>query len=168
MSNTSKPLSDCMDTYTRAVARGDIAQAYRGILSALSSFKSAWGESHTFDKVGELYQGYMDMSFVSVLPASLAQKRLKIALVYLHPTGDFSLWLTAGNRAIQKSVSETLRSAPLGHYELSVLEPGVDAIIALDLPKPYAFDEPERLTAYFLHAAEAFLTDMTAIVSGIE
>lgn len=167
MKQTTKSLSDCIERYTTAVAQGDIASAYRGILSALTQFKSAWESAHPQDTVGALYQGYLDMSFVAVLPAALAEKRLKISLVYLHPSGTFTLWLIAGNRAIQKSVSDALRNVPLGIYALTKLEPGVDAIIALDLPKPYAFDEPEQLTKNLLQAAEAFLADMTALVGSI-
>lgn len=167
MKQTTESLSDCIDRYTTAVAQGDIASAYRGILSALTRFKSAWESAHPQDTVGALYQGYLDMSFVAVLPTALAEKRLKISLVYLHPSGSFTLWLIAGNRAIQKSVSDALRNVPLGKYNLTKLEPGVDAIIALDLPKPYAFDEPEQLTKNLLQAAEAFLADMTALVGSI-
>lgn len=164
MQHPIKPLSACIDTYTNAVAQGDIAQAYRGILSALAQFKSAWETAHPQDTVGSLYQGYMDMSFVAIAPASFAEKRLKISLVFLHDSGTFTLWLSAGNRAIQKSVSEAFRAVPLGQYSLSVLEPGVDSIIALDLPKPYAFDEPKSLTRMLVQAAEAFLADMAALV----
>ena len=82
-------------------------------------------------------------------------------------SGVFSLWFTAGNRAIQKRVSDALKHVPLGKYTLCTLEPGVDAIIALDLPKPYRFDEPEQLTKDLLQAAESFFTDMTALVGSI-
>ena len=167
MKQTTKSLSSFIDRYTTAVAQGDLTYAYHGILSALTRFKSAWESAHPQDTVGTLYQGYLDMSFVAVLPAALAEKRLKISLVYLHPSGSFTLWLIAGNRAIQKSVSDALRNVPLGEYTLTKLEPGVDAIIALDLPKPYAFDEPEQLTKDMLQAAEAFLADMTALVGSI-
>ena len=109
----------------------------------------------------------MDMSFVAFAPAELAEKRLKISLVFLHLTGDFSLWRAAGNREIQKRVSASLRSVPLGQYSLSVLEPGVDAIIAYDLRKPYPFDEPEELNHALLAAAEAFTRDMIALTASI-
>ena len=109
----------------------------------------------------------MDMSFVAFAPAPLAEKRLKISLVFLHDTGLFSLWLAAGNREIQKRVSEALRHAPLGTYSLSTLEPGVDAIIASDVPKPYALDEPETLTKALVATAEAFTRDMVSLVSSI-
>jgi hypothetical protein len=167
MEQASNPVSVCVDLYTNAVMQGDIARAYRGILSALSQFKSAWEAAHPQDAVGALYQGYMDMSFVSVLPAPLKAKRLKISLVYLHPSGIFSLWLAAGNRTIQKNISDALRGVPLGNYSITALAPGVDAIIAHDLPKPYPFQNPEKLTATLLHAAETFLTDMTALTGSI-
>ena len=107
------------------------------------------------------------MSFVAFAPAALAEKRLKISLVFLHDTGTFSLWLAAGNRDIQKRVSEALRSLPLGTYSLSTLEPGVDAIIAYDLPKPYTFDDPQTLNAALVAAAEAFARDMISLTASI-
>ena len=119
------------------------------------------------DTVGALYQGYMDMSFVAFAPAALAEKRLKVSLVFLHDTGTFSLWLAAGNRDIQKRVSEALRSLPLGKYSLSTLEPGVDAIIAYDLPTPYTFDDPQALNAALVAAAEAFTRDMISLTASI-
>lgn len=164
MKRPVKPLSASVAAYSEAVAEGDLARAYRGILAALTQFKSAWEASHPEDTAGALYQGYMDMSFVAVLPAALAHKRLKISLVFLHDSGTFSLWLIAGNRAIQKSVSEALSRFPLGQYALTVLETGVDSIIALDLPKPYAFDEPDVLTANLVASAERFLADMIALI----
>jgi hypothetical protein len=167
MQQQPRPLSDCITDYVGAVSAGDFARGYRGILAALAQFKSAWETAHPKDTVGALYQGYMDMSFVAVLPASLAQRRLKISLVFLHKRGIFSLWLTAGNRAIQKRVSDALKHAPLGKYSLSMLEPGVDAIIALDLPKPYCFDEPDKLTKDLLQAAQTFLADMTELLGSI-
>jgi hypothetical protein len=168
MKQSNESLQTCVERYVGAVAQGDIVRAYRGILAALTQFKSSWESTHPQDAVGALYQGYLDMSFVAVLPLSLAEKRLKISLVFLHETGTFTLWLTAGNRAIQKNVSTALQRITLGRYQLTELEPGVDAIIALDLPKPYAFDEPDALTMRLVAAAEAFLADMTVLIQQID
>lgn len=168
MNHETVSLGRCVDAYCAAVAQGDIARAYRGILSTLTQFKSTWEAAHPADSVGALYQGYLDMSFVAVMPVALTEKRLKISLVFLHPEGVFSLWLIAGNRAIQKSVSDSLRTLPLGGYTLSKLEPGVDAIIARDLPKPYQFDQPDALNALLMRSAEAFTADMIALVDAME
>lgn len=165
MRTETEALSSCIEDYCRAVADVRFPRAYRGILSALVQFQAAWKAAHPSDSVGALYQGYMDMSFVAFAPAPLAEKRLKISLVFLHDTGFFSLWLAAGNREIQKRVSDALRLVPLGTYSLCVLEPGVDAIIAYNLPKPYAFDEPEALTKALIAAAEAFTRDMLSLTA---
>lgn len=159
-----KALSEQIDAYCQAVAGGDYPAAYRGILSALTAFKTAWEHAHPQDSVGALYQGYLDMSFIAVAPASLAVQRLKISLVFLHAEARFLLRLTAGNRAIQAKTSAELRKKSLGAYELCALQPGVDAIISLTVPPPYAFDEPEVLTKTLTHAAERFLCDMETLL----
>ena len=160
-------LTACIADYCHAVADGRLPRAYRGILASLTLFQTTWKSAHPADTVGALYQGYMDMSFVAFAPAALAEKRLKISLVFLHDAGTFSLWFAAGNRDIQKRVSEALRSLPLGTYSLSTLEPGVDAIIAYDLPKPYTFDDPQALNAALVAAAEAFTRDMISLTTSI-
>jgi len=160
MDSTKTSLSNCIAAYCRAVREDDLPRAYRGILSALMAFKAGWESAHPEDSVGALYQGYLDMSFVAVAPAAFGARRLKISLVFLHDTGLFSLWLTAGNRAIQAQTSQELAKKPLGSYSLSELKPGVDAIISQDITQPYAFDEPERFTSQLIAAAERFLSDM--------
>lgn len=165
MKNAPQSLSVCVEEYADLVARGDIARAYRAILSTLTQFKSAWEALQPADSVGALYQGYLDMSFVSVAPAALTKDRLKISLLFLHESGLFSLWLVAGNRAIQKAVSESLRHVPLGSYQLTALGPGIDAIIEQPLPKPYAFDAPETLIAELVAAMEHFTADMIVLLS---
>ena len=162
MEHTS--LAQDVAAYCGAVSDGALPRAYRGILSALTSFKSAWEIAHPQDSVGALYQGYMDMSFVALAPAAFGPRRLKISLVFLHDEGVFTLWLTAGNRAIQAETSASLRGKPLGGYVLCALKPGVDAIISNTVPKPYTFDEPERLTARLVQEAEQFLGDMAALL----
>ncbi|MPN26684.1 hypothetical protein SDC9_174109 [bioreactor metagenome] len=104
------------------------------------------------------------MSFVAVAPAAFRARRLKISLVFLHAEGTFSLWLTAGNRIIQAQTAEELAQKPLGTYSLSSLKPGVDAILSQEVPPPYAFDEPERLTARLIDAAERFFFDMKSLL----
>ena len=167
MTNPTGSLTACIEDYCHAVEDGRLPRAYRGILASLTLFQTTWKSAHPADTVGALYQGYMDMSFVAFAPAALAEKRLKISLVFLHDTGTFSLWLAAGNRDIQKRVSEALRSLPLGTYSLSTLEPGVDAIIAYDLPKPYTFDDPQTLNAALVAAAQAFTRDMISLTASI-
>lgn len=159
-SNQSKDIAQ----YNTLVAEGSLPRAYRAILAQLTACKSAWEQAHPNDSVGALYQGYLDMSFIAVAPSSLAERRLKVSLVYLHDTGRFSLWLAAGNRKIQAELSQELSKKNLGSYTLCTLKPGVDAIIAYDVPSPYAFDEPVELTQTLIRETEKFLSDMLTLV----
>ena len=156
-----------IESYCAAVAKGGLPRAYRGILAQLTLFQSAWMQAHPADSAGTLYPGYLDMSFVSFAPAELAARNLKLSLVFLHESCEFTLWLVARNRAIQKRVSESLRGVPLGCYRLTKLEPGVDAIIEFTLEKPYAFDETALLTQRLITAADAFANDMIRLVSAL-
>ena len=160
-------LTQDVAAYCSAVSDGALPRAYRGILSVLTSFQSAWKVAHPQDNVGALYQGYMDMSFVAVAPAAFGARRLKISLVFLHDEGGFTLWLTAGNRAIQAETSAALRGKPLGGYTLCALKPGVDAVISHTVPRPYAFDEPERLIMRLMKETEHFLDDMIALIEAL-
>ena len=166
MDSEKLSLSNCVAAYCRAVRQDDLPRAYRGILAALMAFKAGWESAHPEDSVGALYQGYLDMSFVAVAPSAFGARRLKISLVFLHDEGVFTLWLTAGNRAIQAQTSKELAKKPLGIYSLCALKPGVDAIISQDITPPYAFDEPERFTAQLITAAERFLSDMKTLLEG--
>ena len=167
MTNPTGSLTACIADYCHAVADGRLPRAYRGILASLTLFQTTWKSAHPADTVGALYQGYMDMSFVAFAPAALAEKRLKISLVFLHDEGVFTLWLTAGNRAIQAETSAALRGKPLGGYTLCALKPGVDAVIAHAVPLPYAFDEPERLIMRLMKETEHFLDDMIALIEAL-
>jgi len=53
--------------------------------------------------VGNVYQGYMDMSYFSVNTRKMKDKGLKIALVYQHEKGQFEAWLSPRNREIAKA-----------------------------------------------------------------
>ena len=160
----TESISDCVRTYTASLRSGDLPLAYRAILSALLSFRTAWQREHPQDKTGGLYQGYLDMSFVAVSPPRLANRRLKISLVYLHAEGRFSLWLAAENRAIQAEIWNALMGKNIGGDTLTSLRPGTDAIIEREVPPPYAFDEPDALTNRLMDAAEGFVRDMAALI----
>ena len=57
-------------------------------------------------KVTSLYQGYLDMSRIALVPPKLEQLGLKIAIVYVHASKGFEFWLAAKNRSLQDSWRE--------------------------------------------------------------
>ncbi|MEL7603271.1 MAG: hypothetical protein AAGU77_08970, partial [Bacillota bacterium] len=82
--------------------------------------------------------------FAFTLPA-LKDRKLKIAVVYLHEECRFELWLAAANRKIQVDYIEKLRHKDIGEYTLSQAAPGVDAILYTTICEQPDFGHPEEL-----------------------
>jgi hypothetical protein len=87
----------------------------------------------------------MDMSYFAITPPELREKKLKIAIVYLHEPGRFDAWLGGNNRHIQAAIIEQLSKKNLGGYQLSQVQPGVDSIIETLLVAQPDFDQPDAL-----------------------
>lgn len=84
-----KSLNAWIRVYTSTVQQGDVPLAYRSILELMGRLKSRFMKSGY--EVSGLYPGYMDMSYVAVNTSRLKEHGLKIAVVYLHATGQFKV-----------------------------------------------------------------------------
>ena len=100
-------LNQLIANYTQALSQGEIQIAYKGIMEFMGKMRAELIKKYPEYQVSGIYQGYMDMSYFSMASDSLKDKGLKIAIVYLHETGCFEVWLSARNREIaRKYVSE--------------------------------------------------------------
>ncbi len=99
-----------------------------------------------------LYFGYMDMTYFAFTPYDLKNKRLKIAIIYLHEQGEFEVWLSGSNRKIQAEYIKLLSGKNLGKYKLSQTLSGVDSIIESTLAEQPDFDHPEELKKHIVRA----------------
>jgi hypothetical protein len=50
---------------------------------------------------GNMYPGYLDMPYFSFFPKSFKQRKLKVAIVFLHDTCRFEVWLAGYNKPVQ-------------------------------------------------------------------
>jgi hypothetical protein len=94
----------------------------------------------------------------------LKRKKLKIAIVFLHETCKFEVWLAGQNRQIQAEVIQRLSQRDLGNYKLSRIQPGVDAIIASVLVENPDFNHLEELKAQLELKTLKFTEDMISIL----
>lgn len=138
-------LNSLVQEYTRQLSKGQIQKAYRGIMTFMSGLKSHLDGHYPNYATSALYFGYMDMSYFAFTPPELREKKLKIAIVYLHEEGRFDAWLGGNNRHIQAAVIEQLSHKDLGGYQLSQVQPGVDSIIETLLVAQPDFDQPDAL-----------------------
>lgn len=160
-------LQQAVSRYTASLSDGDPQRAYRAILSYMSSLQTELSGRFPACAGGALYPGYLDMTYFALTPPELREKKLKLALVYLHAEARFELWLAANNRALQAETVKKLSALPLGKYRVTSPAPGVDAIIeTIALAEP-DFDQPERMTLLLADAFASFAADMRALIGKI-
>ena len=60
---------------------------------------------------GNIYYGYMDMTYFSFFPDSLKKRKLKAGIVFLHDSCKFEVWLFGYNKKIQAKYWELLKES---------------------------------------------------------
>lgn len=152
-------------SYRRALEDGSVQRAYKGVLSFVSQLQARLLERFPACAAGAFYPGYLDMTYFALTPPELRERKLKLAVVYLHAENRFELWLAANNRALQAEAAEQLAKLPPGGYEVTRPAPGVDAIIAAIAAAEPDFDRLDDLMQTLADAFSVFSRDMTALIS---
>ena len=151
--------------YREQLRKGHIQKAYKGIMTFMSALKSHMENVDPAYFSSALYFGYMDMTYFAFTSPALKEKKLKIAIVYLHEAGRFEAWLGGSNRKIQAEWIEKLKGKDIGKYKLSQIQPGVDSIIETILCKKPDFDDSELLKEELADKTLKFIDDLSAIVN---
>ncbi|MDW7740600.1 MAG: hypothetical protein SCJ97_11200 [Bacillota bacterium] len=84
--------------YNSQLSKGMIQAAYKYIMKFMSDLSIYLKKLHPDYTVSALYYGYMDMTYFAFTPDDLRNKKLKIAIVYLHEQSRFEVWLSGNNR----------------------------------------------------------------------
>ena len=161
------PLSDLMAEYRRQLERGIVQEAYRGLMAYLSSLRSHIEARHPDCAVsGSLYLGTMDMTYFSVTPRSLADRRLKVAVVFLHEAFRFEVWLAGANKQVQAAFWKRFRASGWDRYRVVPATRGVDAIVEHVLADSPDFRDLDALTERVERGTFAFIADVEEFLSG--
>ena len=158
-------LNSHMREYTTQLRKGHIQIAYKGLLGFMSNLSGYLASKHLDYTKRALYFGYMDMTYFAFTPAALKNKKLKIAIVYLHEQARFEAWLGGTNRKIQAEYIELLRRKDIGLYTLSEVSPGADSIIEATLVDQPDFDQLEELKIRIENKSIEFANDIMAFLN---
>ena len=155
-----------MSEYRRQMELGVISRAYRGLMEYMRDlrvhFESAVPGSFVS---GSVYPGYMDMTYFSFTPESLHHRKLKIAIVFLHETCRFEVWLAAMNKRVQAEYWNLLRERNWTTYPLPPAVKGVDAITGHVLSEDPDFRDLPALTRQIEHGVLQFIADIEDFLS---
>lgn len=158
-------LNDQIQEYIVQLRKGQIQKAYKGIFAFMTGLRSYLETSYPDYITSGLYNGYMDMTYFAFTPDELRKKKLKVAIVYLHETGSFEIWLAGNNRKIQSEYIEKMKDINTGKYKLSQIQPGVDSILESVLDQNPDFDHPDKLQRQIEMKTLDFLKDIRIFVA---
>jgi len=117
---------------------------------------------------GNVYQGYMDMTYFSIIPPSLKQHKLKIAVVFLYDAFRFEVWLSGYNRQVQAKYWQMFRERGWQPYRLVDDPLKADAILEHILVAEPDFTDPDALTRQIEIGVTAFIKEMLMIVQSLD
>ena len=160
-----QPAKGIFSEYKLLLSEGKVQKAYRGILQFMMQLQTRLKAEHLEFEASGFYQGYMDMTYFSFTPKPLSDIGLKIAIVFLHESFSFQVWLSARNRKLQEKYIQLLKQKGWNPAEISKVGPGIDSIIENVLVINPDFEDPAALshqilagTLEFSRKIEAFLT----------
>lgn len=155
-----------MAEFKRLLAQGDVQRGYRGLMAYLHSLRTHCASAYPDYAVsGSVYQGYMDMSYFSVIPASFKSRGLKVAIVFLYDTFRFEVWLAGYNKKVQAVYWDLFQRGPCIPYCPVPSTAGSDAIIEHVLVEDPEFGDIDALTRTIVDGAAVFIRDIEHFLS---
>lgn len=140
-----QPLSFYLKKYQEQLAIGHVEIAYNAIQDFMSHLRVHFTKKYAyFLSVGNGQEGRMDMSYFTLIPNNLKQKKLKIVLIFNHKDFQFEMWLVGQNKQIQLKYWELLKESHWKNYPIS--GKAQDAIVDFTLIKHPDFNDLKSLT----------------------
>ncbi len=97
-----KSLNEYINEYKKLLEKGDIKKAYKGLMQYIAKLRTHFKNQYPDYITGNVYHGYMDITYFPFTPKSLKIQKLKIAIVFNHSKKRFEIWLAGQNKQIQK------------------------------------------------------------------
>jgi len=153
-------IQEDMRRFREQLRLGAIPQAYRALLSYMMDLRTRFGRAHPGWSITALYQGYMDMTYFAVVPPSLKQRHLKVAIVFNYEAFRFEAWLAATNRQVQRQYHALFSSGRWDGDRVTTPATGVDSIVERTLVEDVDFGDSDSLTAQIEANAFRFIDDV--------
>jgi hypothetical protein len=164
-----EPFHEYMDEYRKQMEKGDIKKAYRGLMEYIMDLRTHFKNKYPdYFVSGSIYYGYMDMTYFSFSPESLKSKKLKIAIVFIHDTFRFEVWLAGYNKQIQTKYWKLFKESDWNKYRIPSTTKGVDSIIEFILVDNPDFSDLDTLTKQIEKGTLKFIKDIENFLSKLK
>jgi hypothetical protein len=157
---------ESINEYREQLQKGAIQQAYRGLIDYMQSLRVHFKKKYPdFEVPGNLYSGYMDMTYFAIIPPDLKRHKLKVAVVFLHEAFRFEVWLSGANRQVQVDYSNLLRGKGWNKYKLTADPKASDSILEHVLVADPDFSDLDALTKVIEIGTVKFIGDLEDLLS---
>lgn len=155
-----------MVEYKKQLQKGVINKAYKGLMEYILDLRTYFKNKYPDHFVsGSIYFGYMDMTYFAFTSKTLQNKKLKIAIVFVHETFRFEVWLGGTNKQVQQKYWEFFRERNWNKYRLVPTTKDVDSILEHTLVDDPDFRDPAKLTRQIEKETLKFIKDIENFLS---
>jgi len=156
-----KPFHEYMKEYRKQMEKGNIKEAYRGLMEYIMELRTYFNKKYPDYFVSRsIYQGYMDMTYFSFIPESLKSKKLRIAIVFCYDTFRFEVWLAGYNKQIQIKYWKLFKESDWNKYRIPSTTKGVDSIVEFTVVENPDFRDLDTLTKQIERGTLKFIKDV--------
>jgi len=162
----ARPFHEYMNEYRKQMEKGDIKEAYRGLMEYIMGLRLYFNNKYPdYFVSGNIYYGYMDMTYFSFFPESLKLRKLKVAIVFIHETCRFEVWLAGFNKQVQTKYWKLFKESDWNKYSIPSTTKGVDSIIEYILVENPDFSDLDTLTKQIERGTIKFTRDVEDFLS---
>jgi len=162
-----EPFHEYINEYRKQLEKGAIQTAYKGLMEYIMDLRTHFKNKYPdYFVSGSIYYGYMDMTYFSFFPESLKDRNLKVAIVFIHDTLRFEVWLAGYNKQIQQKYWKLFKESDWNKYHIVTTTKGVDSILEYILVDNPDFSDLDTLTKQietetlkFIKEVESFLSE---------
>jgi hypothetical protein len=123
-----------MTEYRKQMKKGVIQKAYKGLMEYIMDLRTHLKNKYPdYFVSGSIYYGYMDMTYFSFIPESLKNRKLKIAIVFIHDKFRFEVWLGGYNKRVQKKYWKLVKESGWNKYRIPSSIKGIDSVLEYTL-----------------------------------
>jgi hypothetical protein len=157
-------LPEYVAEYKKQMGKGAIQKAYQSLMEYILGLRTHFSQKFPALAPGNVYQGYLDMTYFPLFPTESTARKLKIALVFIHKTVKFEVWLTARNKQIQARYWQLFRRSNWPEYRIPANLKGVDSIIEYTLTDNPDFGDLPALTGRIEQGTLGFIRDIESFL----
>jgi hypothetical protein len=161
-----EPFHEYIDEYRKQMEKGAIKKVYRGLMEYIMDLRTHFKTRYPdYFVSGSIYYGYMDMTYFSFIPESLKQRSLKTAIVFIHDTCRFEVWLAGYNKQVQSKYWKMFKESNWNKYHLVPTTKGADSILEHILVDNPDFRDLDKLTKQIEKETMKFIKDVESFLS---